>query len=247
MKAQSWQQWLFLPVILSCLVFTLGCEDDTANSLNQAQECLDKISDDAPTEAANCSKFLKGINTPQKWIIQCGIDFMVGGVTTTRIINAYNELDGSSGEDKESYFMGALAFSSTATADAAFLSCQKSESDSLIYIAALSKAGTHLSAAVGGLLGQIGSDGNGYTVDEADMQAAIDDCQSVEPNNCNEAAIGESVLALEEVYCQGGNSDSEVCEDVNKAIENSDGSAEAVADLMLCLMDKPLQAPCNTL
>jgi hypothetical protein len=235
---------LFL-LFLGTLVL-MGCESEESDKIHQAQACLDAVPDDQYTTASKCANHLNGINTKQAWILRCSIDFLSGGLTTTRIMNAYKELDGQRGEDKEAYFMATLSLASTSAADSAFETCEKSGVNSLKYIASLSRAGTHLSAAVPGLLDAISSAGSDYQVDEIEMDTALTNCKNKDPS-CDKAAIGESVKGLTDSYCAGDNADAEVCGDIEKAVKASDGSSSSIGDLMICLLDKPLQPPCDTL
>lgn len=224
---------LALVAILGLFGLT-GCEDEEANQLAQAQACLNKVDDAHYADAENCRKHLKGVNSQQSWIIQCSIDFLVGGLTTTKIVNAFKELeDDANGTNKEAYFIGTMALNDTAVADNAFTSCQKSKVDSMIYIAAMARTGTYLSAAVSGIL-----DGSG-NVDPAKVDQALQDCASATPTSCNPTKIGESVIALQAVYCGTDQADADVCDEINKAIDNSGGNPATVGQLLTCLLQEP--------
>lgn len=245
MSKQSVVRWLTIAVVLGTFGLS-ACEDEESNKINQAQACLDKVDDSNPASAVACEKYIKGVNSQQAWVLRCSIDFIEGGLTNSRIIQAFKDLDDTDGANstKEAYFIANLALSSTAAADDAFESCQKSKVASLIYIASFSRAGAYLNAA-GNALGDDIIDANG-NIDEAALDAAIDSCANGDAT-CDLDAIGESIITLESIYCTGANKNSEACEEVNLAIENGGGTPEGVGEILACLLKKPRGAACANL
>lgn len=234
--------------LVLALLFVVSCEDGDSDAIAKAQACLDKLDEDSAslaTEAEACRTRLTKVNTQQGWIIQCSVDFLKGGLTTKRIVNAYKNLDGSSAgaAQKEAFFIGVMALDDTADADNAFASCKKSGVESLIFIASMARAGTYIASAVGGLL-------TGGEIDENKVRDALEECTNpADPMNpqCDLEQIGESVLALESVYCTGANASSSVCQQVNVAIENSGGTSAGVGEVLACLLQNPRPVACQNL
>ncbi len=184
----------------------LGCENKDLDALAQGQQCLDRASE--PIEAENCRQFVEGKTGPQAMALACSIEFMAGGLTTKKILDAVKAQDDAT-DNKEANLMMVLALNDLDTAKDAVQFCNQSGVGGLIYLANLSLIGTTLASSIG----FISVDGTPPT--QAQIDDALDKCKSSDPS-CEPEVIGEAALVLSESYCSG--KDSEICKDIQEAV-----------------------------
>jgi hypothetical protein len=195
---------ILLTAALALTVFTTGCEEDADNKMSAAQKCLDDLDDTTSTdpEALACLTKINGIETPESYVIRCGIRFFVGGLKTQNIIDAFDDYEGASEANKANALMTALQQTSINEANETFLACQKSGVSSLIYIASASRVGTMVALSPGG----------------GDLATC-----AATPGTCNDTDVGEAVIALSNAYCVGDAKETQVCSEVASAIEAAGG------------------------
>lgn len=207
---------------LTCFLFLglLGCEDKDTNAVAKAQECLDKAREAA--DAAACRGLIEGKSSQQAYIVRCSIEFVAGGLTTQKVIDAFKaEKTGS--ESKEAKLISLLSLGGTnptATADNAAAYCKLSGIPGLIYLANLSVIGTYLNPSV-----------------NTDLSTYLNDCANG-IGSCSDAAIGTAVISIADSYCTDANSSSDVCAKINTAITEANGSPEDIAKKFYAELNK---------
>ncbi|MBK7843673.1 MAG: hypothetical protein IPJ71_08270 [Bdellovibrionales bacterium] len=202
---------------LACFIFLglLGCEDKDTNAVAKAQECLDKAR--VAADAVACRGLIEGKSSQQAYIVRCSIEFVAGGLITSKIAQAFTEQK-NAGSKKEATLISFLSLGETSTADNAAAYCKLSGIPGLIYLANLSVIGTYMTV--------LASSG--------DPSAFLSTCISgagsgSDQGTCNNTAIGTAVISIADSYCTGDNSTSDVCSKVNTAITSANGSPEEVA------------------
>lgn len=216
----------FLIVSVLCLL-CVSCEEDEADRLASAQNCLDNVSSSNPSAAAECMSYIGDLNTSQANIIKCSIKFLVGGLTTEKISNAYKQLKDDSVTDKEAFYISMLALNPASAATEAATYCTNSGVKGLIYLANLSVMGSLMMDA-------IGFDPNAGTPNATDIQNALAACQA---SGCDDAAIGGAVIAVANSYCANTSSSSDICTQVNSAIAAGGGDPATIAQQIYTLLD----------
>ncbi|MCB0384243.1 MAG: hypothetical protein KDD43_02525 [Bdellovibrionales bacterium] len=197
-----------------------GCESDETNAISKAQRCLD----DARTAAAAkaCRGLVDGKTSQQAMIVRCAIEVVSGGLITSRVSQAFQELENST-NDKEATMMGIMANDDGPTAaETAAAYCNASGISGLQYLANLSVVGTYMVAAVGSWNG--------------DGQALINQC-APPTNGCNDAAIGTAIISIGQSYCGGQDADEEMCNEINQAIATGGGDPATVAQQLYPLLN----------
>ena len=214
-----------------CLVVGLsstlvGCEDDETNAIAKAQECLDNArGPNADTLAAACRGLISDKSSQQAMILRCSIEFVAGGLTTSKVADALKGGEDQSEADKEANLIGLLALGSTATADAAVTLCNQTGIDGLMYLANLSLIGTYMLAAGGSA---------------SDPDTFLTNCYNGGAGGvCNDTTIGIAVMTLGDSACDSEDADDEVCDKVNQAIAAGGGNPDAVAQNLYNLLNNP--------
>lgn len=195
-------------------VFALSsCEESDDNKIAQAQECLNKLSDTSPSaDIQACMDKVSGIETEQAYGILCSGSFLKGGLTTNKIVTAFDNADTQPAAQKEAKLIEGLSLTSTAVADQAYENCAKTNTPGLIYIASLVKIGTFINVL-----------GTGGSID-----AKIDDCIA-SPSTCQLAEVGEAIPTIANLYCKGDAKDEQVCKDLEAAIASAGGDYQQMA------------------
>lgn len=239
------KKYSLLILALSFLIY--GCEDK--NKIAQAQACLDSITESNHAQAGSCLNYLDGDDSQQANIIRCSATLMSGGLTTTKMVNAYKALSGTTGggaavTNKDAVFIGTLVLSTpninqgydTAVAGDAY--CKKTNVTGLMYISGLAVMGTMI-AKVGS---SIGTYSNPPT--EAEVDAAIANCTGGTPDTaCNPTSVGTVATTIATTYCANQSADQTVCTKVNDAITTSGGNTAKIGNALLCLLKKGTYDP----
>lgn len=215
----------FLVVGLLCLVCA-SCENEDMDKLAQAQNCLDNVPSSNPSAASSCMSYVNDLDSEQANIIKCSIKFLAGGLSTSKISDAYKQLNNDSVTDKEAFYISMLALSPASLATEAATYCERSGVKGLIYLANLSVVGSMMMDAIG-VTG---------VPDATDVQNALTTCASA-PGTCNDTAIGSAVIVVAESYCAGSTADSGVCAEVNAAIAAAGTDPAAIAQQIYALLD----------
>ncbi|MCB0365140.1 MAG: hypothetical protein H6624_10475 [Bdellovibrionaceae bacterium] len=196
-----------------------SCESDETNAISKGQECLDKAR--TPAAAKGCRGIVDGLSSQQAMIVRCAIEVVSGGLTTSKVSQAFQELENAT-TDKEATMMGIMANDDgPSAADTAAAYCNASGIAGLQYLANLSVVGTYMVAAVGSWNG--------------DGQALINQCST--PGNCNDAAIGTAIITIGQSYCGGQDADQEMCNEINQAIATGGGDPATVAQQLYPLLN----------
>lgn len=228
---------MFKKILILCFVFVastllFSCEDDDLVAISEAQDCLNKVEDANYTDALDCANKVSGIDTQQAKVILCSAYVLGGGLTTTRVANAYKQLNDSD-SNAQSVYIAALTLDSVDTAKKAASACEDTKVTGLIYLGSLTLVGTALVNSVGGSL--LTDIING-TINEAAIESAISNCQTT-PANCNPADVGEAVLLLNETACDGDDVvDADVCADISSAVNATGGTSSAIGEALFCML-----------
>ena len=216
------QQFAFLILGLSVMLFAAGCETDEDNKVAQAQECLNQLRDDDPgvsSAAEACENKLGNVNNQQSNIVRCSARFIVGGVTTSGMLAAFDDYNNASQNDKPGVLMGALAQTTPALAASTYSACVASGIPSLIYVAAVSQAGTIMSAAAG----------------DTNPAVFLNYCETT-PGGCSNEVIGQTAVTLYDNYCLGDAKETPICTDVASAIAGGNGNYAAIAEALYIIL-----------
>jgi len=202
-----------------------GCQEgEEADKIAQAQSCLDKVNDATPTDANACMTSIVNLTSQRAYVLKCSITFTAGGLTTTKIANAYKALKNNA-TNKEMIYMGTLALTPPSTATTAAEYCNLSGSAGLIYLAQLSVIGSAMMAAVGSF-----DPTSGTAPSLSDAQAAISACSNGGSGGvCDDAVVGNAVITIGQTYCSGDNANVGVCSKMTAAINASGGNSTDVA------------------
>jgi hypothetical protein len=236
---------LFLFTAALSLSFLSSCETKDDNKMAGAQECMDDLKDtDAPAKAMACEDMISGITTPQSYVIRCSAQFFVGGITTEKILDAFEAFENASDNQKASVLIYALSQTDAsdpndndlaiAQAEKTYNACKLAKSPSLLYIATASQTGTIIKNS--GPMGcSPNCDGMNVTDDlNKCINAIDDDMDPMTPDVptggvCDDAAIGEAVLAMSESYCIGEATDNQVCTEIRSAVSAAGGTSDPAA------------------
>ena len=240
------KKYFLLSLLLTVLIS--GCEDK--DKVAQAQACLDAVPQSSPSQATSCLNYVEGLDSQQADIIRCSAYLMAGGLTTTKMVNAYKALSGTTGAgstvtNKEAVFIGTLVldnpnlttgYSYAQTGDTY---CQKTSVKGLMYISGLAVMGTQLA--------KIGSD-SGTTFSspptEAEVTSAINNCLGGTPAaSCNATTVGNVAVTIGNTYCASSSADQGVCSQVNSAISSSGGNTTKIGNALYCLLKKGTYDP----
>lgn len=202
-------------------VFTLGCEEDADNKLASAQQCLDKINSNASlatqqAAALVCESKVNGLTSSESYVIRCATRFIIGGITSARMIDAVQAMDSVANNLKAAKLMIMLSQEDSTKANDTYQACKKSGVSSFDYFATISLTGT----AVSGGSAAVGGAGN---LDGVNPTTALAACVS---GGCDDAAIGAAVHGMYGSYCIGDTANSDVCKDINQAITNGSSDAD---------------------
>jgi len=212
----------FLIFSLSILLFSAGCESDEDNKIAMAQECLNELRGtdlEISAGAQVCENKLGNINNQQSNIVRCSARFLVGGVTTTKMLGAFEAYNNATANNKPGVLMGALAQNNTTDAGRTYSACVASGIPSLIYVAAMSQAGTIMTAAAS----------------STDPVVFLDYCEN-NPSSCSNEVIGQSAVTLYDNYCLGDAKETPVCTDVASAIASGNGDYAAIAAALYIIL-----------
>ena len=231
-------------LVLGAIAFGLiGCEDEERAALFDAQECINNINENLSqteiTTAANaCEAKLNGASSSEAETIRCSAKLLAGGLTTTRFVSAFKAMENNP-TNNEASLMVILSFTGTdamTNARSMFSSCEKSGVPGLVFVAGVSLTGTSISSFAGQ-----STCANPNSCTETELANNVDNflntCKTA-PTSCNSSDIGNSAIAISDVYCLGDNADKEICKDIGSAIANAGGDPANVGAQLLNLIDE---------
>lgn len=212
-----------------------ACETDEDNKIAKAQACLNNAT---ASSVSNCTAMISGLSSARSYLIRCSADFIAQGFgDPDKFAQAFSALQdeetGSSGSPMLS-MLGHMAFDSTANANQAFSNCTASGVKGMTMFASMVRMSTIITNA--SAVVPSGPDGSYTPEDMADvLQDGSFDDQSDEE-------LGESVIAAHGAYCQEINeSNAEMCNDLQSAIDNGSGDTAEIGQQVRCTMDNDAQ------
>ncbi len=219
-----------LVCIILLIVTVVSCnknEQNQEDQVAQAQSCLDKVPDSDPSQANNCLPPISNLTSQQAYILKCSITLIAGGLTTSKVVAAYQAFEDAS-SNKAAILIGAFALSSGVAEQAAPF-CNLSGQDGLIYIAQLSVAGSVLTSVIPGY-----DPASGAIPTQTQIQSAISTCTS---GGCDDSQLGSAVITVGQTYCNVSGANPTVCGPINQAIasagtSNPAGVAQALYPLL---------------
>lgn len=225
----SVKKLLFTLILVFATGFFLSaCEEKEMDDLAKAQDCLDKVEDSNLAQANVCISYVAKYDSQQANIIKCSGKFLAGGLTTSKIIDAFTEYEEEgNGENKDSLFIGYLALNPSSLATEAVNFCRRTGVDGFMYLADL--------AVVGSVLGEVGT-GFSNPPTQTEIDNALDTCKT-NPATCQPEVIAPAVTSLASSYCSKPSAaDDEVCKDVNAAIAQAGGDNDEITKALTCFL-----------
>ena len=226
--------------IFSLISLNLSCSgNEEQKKLGEAQACLDRIPQSDPSSAINCYSYISSVSSPQADSLRCSIAFLVGGITTTKLINAIKQID--DGNNAEEVFMSLLVFNginpnntlepatgeqSRDNVNLAKNYCNASGVKGFMYLANFAVAGTALVRSFKANADDTFWRNPEFTTGE--VEAGLEDCVNG-TTTCDPADVGAAILVLGESYCIGKQDDKQ-CQQVEAAITAGAGDPNAIGD-----------------
>jgi hypothetical protein len=240
-------KWIGLIGLILTALSLLSCTPNKeTDDLSVAQQCLDQVPDSNPQAANNCMQYVSQYSDQRANILKCGIYLTAGGITTTRVGQAYTDSQDSSitANQKQAMYIGLLALTlpdaatgyTNAVTGNAF--CQASGETGLIFESAMAVIGSKINSLAGG----IDLTASPSAISTA-VQTALNTCQTT-PASCDPTTIAPIVTSVANSYCASSNANTSVCTDINQA-QTSWGSnpATLTQGLMCLLQGKTFTAP----
>lgn len=228
------------------LLSLMSCKDQQeADDLAKAQDCLDKISEAHYADAEACMDYIESYSSQRALILKCSILMTAGGLTETKIIKGYNVLKNDSLQNKEAAFMAVMSLENPQTtgyekAVQANEYCQQTEIPGMQYVSTMILTGTAFQKTMADLA---------ITFDPNNPQAGINSLMSTcgvnpVPAQCadNVDVIGASVVEIADVYCGTESADNEVCTQLHSAVSAAGGDTSKVGNALFCYMQTPVKS-----
>lgn len=200
----------------------VACESEEDNKILAAQECFNDLSDTATDPQVDaCLAKISGIETAGAYTIRCSGEFLKGGLTTSKLVAAFDGYKTQPKADQEAYLIDALALDPDEfAADQAYADCAKTETPGLNYIATLSRFGTKVKHLGGG----------------GTIATSIANCVA-DPNLCDNEAIGEMAVNMADLYCKGDAIEQQICIDIASAQAAAGDDYAAIAAALLAQIE----------
>lgn len=245
-------------LVMSCLVLGLvACKSDEADDLARAQDCLDHVSPNNPTDAGKCLQYVKDYNSQQANIIRCSIYMTAGGLVESKVVSAYNFLKSTSGltaNNNSALFYSVLALDKPNKADGlknaqlGDVYCQKTGISSLITISSYIVVGSTLS----NLLGETDPNNPNIadpttTEGQTELNNQIQSCAS-DPwqTKCSPSVVGPAVVAIADSYCATDAADAKICDEIQGAVAGGSTPTE-VGNAVYCYLNNQKYNPTTAL
>lgn len=226
-RSRRWITWMGIgSITLLTLNFLSGCNDKEDNAIAQAQACLNAVPQASPSNANACMAYVTNYSSQRALAMKCSISFFSGGLTETKVFNAYRALKDSP-SNKEAIFIATLGLTPSA-AQAASTYCNASQIKGYIYLAQLSVMGSSIASVIGGY-----DPLSGVAPTQTEIQNAITTCTG---GGCDDTAIGNAAITLNSVYCSQPGASQDVCPKIQEAITAGGGSAAGVAQYLYGLL-----------
>lgn len=196
----------------------ISCESEEDNKILAAQECFNDLADTASAAQVDaCMAKIAGIETQNAYTIRCSGEFLKGGLTTLKLVTAFDGYKTQPKANQEAYLIEQLALDPNEfAADQAYSDCAKTGTPGLNYIATLSRFGTKVKHLGGG----------------GTIATSISNCIAT-PTLCDNQAIGEMVVNMADLYCKGDAVQQQICIDIASAEAASGNDFAAIAAALL--------------
>jgi len=238
--------WIKLVLVVAVSMTLLSCKQDEMDDLAKAQKCLDDIPQSSHEAAIACLPIVAKYSSQQANILKCSIYMTYGGLVENRMVQAYRAVTVESNLNREATFMSMLALDTPnnvsdgyATAVTADAYCQASGVPGLKYISGLVKMGSFMAKMINDIAP--GTDFSDPAAATTAIASLVDDC-SANPRtgmcaSTDLSVIGQSATVLAQSYCAADKSDSEVCANINAAVQAAAGDNEAIGRALFCFLD----------
>lgn len=233
----------YIPFIFSLSAILMACENADDKAISAAQACLDNAR--TSTQADTCISMVSALDTEQANLIKCSAMYVKKGFTSTRFADAFSQLKnnptGTGGQavDGMGSAISYLAFTGTgasADADTTYNYCQKSGARSMLRLANMTKLATYvLSIGSTAAVADCTTCANGGTCTSALMASCLTGLQG---SSTDKTAIGAIAVGAQQSYCNAGSTyaNTEVCTNLNNAINTGNGDYTAIANALLAGM-----------
>ncbi|MBY0317044.1 MAG: hypothetical protein K2Q26_16110 [Bdellovibrionales bacterium] len=215
-------------ILLSLFALAItNCESKDDDKIYAAQQCLNTAT---PATVDACVAKVQGLSSNQSYVIRCSADFIRQKISTSRIVNALEDLDNGTGDVTTtalSFFTFKDDISNPSNTGkvlvaSAVENCSKTGSPILKDLALLSQMATLLTS-IAGLTGSITDEG----LDPAALEAWLAGQNSGTINALPAGdleALGNVIIQAQPSYCGNGGQfeGTEVCTDLNQAVNSGD-------------------------
>jgi hypothetical protein len=234
------KNWIRLITIATLGLSLISCRQEETDDLAKAQQCLDKVPQSDPGRATACLPFVAKHTSQQANILKCSIYMTSGGLTENKMVAAYKAVDDKTNNNREATFMSLLALNvpnvleGYDTAVNADNFCQLTGVPGLQYISGIIKIGSFMAKTIGSSVNFDNPDAVKAAVSDLISKCNTDPRDAACPTDLS--VIGSSASVLAEGYCTADAADSEVCENINAAVDASSGNPNAIGDAMMCYL-----------
>jgi hypothetical protein len=242
-------KWVVLFGLLLSAFSLLSCTPNAEmNDLSLAQQCLDQVPTSDPQSATNCMQYVNQYSSQQANVLKCGIYLTAGGITTSRIEQAYSASQNTSitASQQQAMYISFLALTlpdaATGYTNALTASsyCEASGESGLIFESAMAVIGSKINSLAGGL----NLNDTPANISTA-VQSALANCQTT-PSNCDPTTIAPIVTTAATAYCATSSSNTAVCADVNQAVNTWGSDPNTMTQGLTCILQGKTFTPPST-
>jgi hypothetical protein len=232
-------------VIVAVVIFTVGCsKGGESDDLSVAQKCLNDVPDSDPSQAGSCMSSISKYDDPQANILKCAITVTYGGLTETRLAQAYTLLSDTSQTNQTATFMAAMSLTNPdlttgyALAKQANQYCLASGETGLIYLSDLVVTGTYMNLTIESLTGS-GIDLSDPSGTNSAVSSFLTTCGGASPPaSCTQdlSTVGSTATNLVSTYCGTSGADQTVCGQASSAVQDGAGNPAATGQALFCTL-----------
>ena len=188
-------------------LFLSSCEEETAASIESAQECLNEMrstlsSTQLATKAAECRTLLGTATSEKGFIVECASYFLEEGFFGSKLLEAVNRInDSANGNNDSLNLLSTFAFSTTANATSAQTACAQTGSTSLSAFGDMASASTFIGSQFTGGLATLLAGGTPSVDDFKTALANIDTAAEFE-------TLGTTISSIGTTLCSSGTTTS---------------------------------------
>lgn len=204
--------------LISASVFLSSCEEEEAEAISAAQSCLNEMKStmsksELATKAAECRSILGTPTSEKGFIIQCSSFFLEEAFFGSKVLEAFERIDSSNGENDSLNLMSAFAFNSSSNASSASSACQQTGVKTFQVFGDVALAATTIGSAFPGGLDALVPD-DGSTPSLADFESALAQIDTA----AEFEALATPIVSIATTLCSGDN-DGDLGEDVCPTLE----------------------------